>query len=73
VNAVLRIAHHLETEGKSYRIITPYDAQRTVVENGLKEKGLSWEDKCFNVDSFQGLRFSLSLLSFVMLIIVFRK
>jgi regulator of nonsense transcripts 1 len=54
LKAVLRIARQFEAEEKSYRIITPYDAQRTFIENGLKEEELSWEDKCFNVDSFQG-------------------
>jgi len=54
LKAVLRIARQFQTDGKSYRIITPYDGQRTVIENGLKEENLFWEDKCFNVDSFQG-------------------
>ncbi|KAG0706772.1 AAA domain-containing protein, partial [Suillus ampliporus] len=39
---------------KRFRIITPYDAQRSMVEEGLKAHELEWEDKCFNVDSFQG-------------------
>ncbi|KAG2367897.1 AAA domain-containing protein [Suillus spraguei] len=38
----------------SIRIITPYDAQRSLIEEGLKHSELDWEDKCFNVDSFQG-------------------
>jgi superfamily I DNA and/or RNA helicase len=25
-----------------------------LLEHGLKEAGLPWEDKCFNIDSFQG-------------------
>jgi superfamily I DNA and/or RNA helicase len=52
--AVLEIAKHLETSGKQYRIITPYEAQRGAIEDKLKEEGLHWGDKCFNVDSFQG-------------------
>ncbi|KAK7681870.1 hypothetical protein QCA50_015218 [Cerrena zonata] len=54
VNAVTCIARKYEYEGKSYRIITPYDAQRHAIEKSLKDSGLKWEDKCFNVDSFQG-------------------
>ncbi|KAH9058403.1 P-loop containing nucleoside triphosphate hydrolase protein [Lactarius vividus] len=54
VEAVMLIAEHLQEEGTSYRIITPYDAQRSELERALKEKELVWEDKCFNVDSFQG-------------------
>ena len=52
--AVLLLAEKLEEQGKGYRIITPYDGQRTHIETEMKEKGLKWEDKCFNVDSFQG-------------------
>ncbi|KAI0719276.1 P-loop containing nucleoside triphosphate hydrolase protein [Cerioporus squamosus] len=52
--AVLRIAEKLQAEGKEYCIITPYDAQRSALEREMKESGLDWEDRCFNVDSFQG-------------------
>jgi len=45
----------MQADNKRFRIITPYDAQRSLVEEGLKANGLEWEDKCFNVDSFQGL------------------
>lgn len=39
----------------SYRIITPYDAQRSLIETDMKkENDLKWQDKVFNVDSFQG-------------------
>ncbi|OAX42497.1 hypothetical protein K503DRAFT_733553 [Rhizopogon vinicolor AM-OR11-026] len=44
----------LQAAGKHFRIITPYDAQRSLIEEGLKNNQLEWEDKCFNVDSFQG-------------------
>ncbi|KAI9461671.1 P-loop containing nucleoside triphosphate hydrolase protein [Lactarius psammicola] len=54
VEAVTLIAEHLQEKGVSYRIITPYDAQRNALERALKKKDLIWEDKCFNVDSFQG-------------------
>lgn len=48
------LAQYLQDEGKSYRIITPYDAQRSEIERALQEEDLNWHDKCFNVDSFQG-------------------
>ncbi|RPD74791.1 P-loop containing nucleoside triphosphate hydrolase protein [Lentinus tigrinus ALCF2SS1-7] len=51
---VLKITEKLQAEGKQFCIITPYDAQRSYLEKELKEAGLEWEDKCFNVDSFQG-------------------
>ncbi|KAM5535941.1 hypothetical protein V8D89_010381 [Ganoderma adspersum] len=54
---VLKIAKKLQEEDKEYCIITPYDAQRSFLENDLKSSGLIWEDKCFNVDSFQGKSF----------------
>ncbi|TFY66809.1 hypothetical protein EVG20_g4292 [Dentipellis fragilis] len=54
VHMVIRIARRFLNEGKSFRIITGYDAQRTALENTMKSEGLNWEDKCFNVDSFQG-------------------
>ncbi|KAH9917836.1 P-loop containing nucleoside triphosphate hydrolase protein [Fomitopsis serialis] len=52
--AVLKIAAKMQEEGKEYRIITPYDAQRSLIEEDMKAMGLAWQDKCFNVDSFQG-------------------
>ena len=53
--AVFKIAEKLQTEEKDYCIITPYDAQRNFLEREMKDRPeLSWEDKCFNVDSFQG-------------------
>ncbi|KAI0777150.1 AAA domain-containing protein [Irpex lacteus] len=50
LTAVLLMARR----GKAYRIITPYDGQRSYIENLLKSEGIPWEDRCFNVDSFQG-------------------
>ncbi|KAG2128077.1 AAA domain-containing protein [Suillus cothurnatus] len=44
----------LQAKNKQFRIITPYDAQRSLIEDKLKLQDLKWEDKCFNVDSFQG-------------------
>ncbi|PPQ67578.1 hypothetical protein CVT25_012072 [Psilocybe cyanescens] len=54
VKVVLEIARQLVGCRKSFRIITPYDAQRSLLENCLKRAKLPWENKCFNVDSFQG-------------------
>jgi regulator of nonsense transcripts 1 len=49
------LAQHLQDKNKSYRIITPYDAQRNTIESGMKQaENLNWGDKCFNVDAFQG-------------------
>ncbi|KAH9945186.1 P-loop containing nucleoside triphosphate hydrolase protein [Epithele typhae] len=52
--AVIKIAAKLQAEEKNFCIITPYDAQRTLLVTDLKAAGLQHEDKCFNVDSFQG-------------------
>jgi superfamily I DNA and/or RNA helicase len=54
VQAVVHLARIMETTGKSFRIVTPYDPQRQRIENALKLAKLKWEDKVFNVDSFQG-------------------
>ena len=51
---VCHIARLYQDQNKPYRIITPYDAQRTAIEIGLKSANLNWENKVFNVDSFQG-------------------
>ena len=53
------MAKYLQEDETNYRIITPYDAQRSAIEAEMKETGLHWQDKCFNVDSFQGLVFIL--------------
>jgi superfamily I DNA and/or RNA helicase len=51
----LALAEKLQEKMKSFKIITPYAEQTTFIEASLKKKGLDWEDKCFNVDSFQGI------------------
>jgi len=51
---VVKVARLYESKGMSFRIITPYDAQRAHIESLLKVEKLSWKDKVFNVDSFQG-------------------
>jgi len=54
--AVLKLASHLQKQQKEFQIITPYEDQRSTIEEQMKETpGLDWENKCFNVDSFQGL------------------
>ncbi|KAI5989422.1 P-loop containing nucleoside triphosphate hydrolase protein [Pisolithus orientalis] len=52
--AILKLAQIFQNQGKRFKIITPYDSQRTLIENELKSAEMQWEDKCFNVDSFQG-------------------
>ncbi|KDR78869.1 hypothetical protein GALMADRAFT_1274943 [Galerina marginata CBS 339.88] len=52
--AILKLAQKLEEQEKKYRIITPYEGQRSHIEMRMQEEGLQWGDKCFNVDSFQG-------------------
>lgn len=54
VNAVVHIARKYTKEGKTYRVITPYDGQRNMIEAALKGASLPWENCCFNVDAFQG-------------------
>jgi len=65
IEAVLLLAQHLQDEGKSYRIITPYDAQRSEIERALQEEELNWHGKCFNVDSFQGNEDDIIIISVV--------
>ena len=48
------MARRYMEEGKNFKIITPYDAQRNAIENALKTAFLPWENAVFNVDSFQG-------------------
>lgn len=57
--AVVQIAKHLQNQNKSYRIITPYGSQRTLIEDEMKKAtgGMDWEDKCFTLDAFQGPEF----------------
>ncbi|EJD41096.1 hypothetical protein AURDEDRAFT_138789 [Auricularia subglabra TFB-10046 SS5] len=53
-SAGLSIQNQLETGKRDFRIITPYDAQRKVLEDKLKATDVRWEDTVFCVDSFQG-------------------
>ncbi|KZT29778.1 hypothetical protein NEOLEDRAFT_1055794, partial [Neolentinus lepideus HHB14362 ss-1] len=59
------IAGHLEERELSYRVITPYDAQRSLLEENFRNNSLTWKDKCFNVDSFQGNEDDYIILSLV--------
>lgn len=52
--AIVQLATIFQVQEKNYRIITPYDAQRSLIEEELKKAELEWGDRCFNVDSFQG-------------------
>jgi hypothetical protein len=54
ITVVVHLAHLYYGQGKEYRVITPYDAQRSAIEKQLELAKIPWEDKCFNVDSFQG-------------------
>ncbi|KAH8827037.1 P-loop containing nucleoside triphosphate hydrolase protein [Flagelloscypha sp. PMI_526] len=53
--AVLKLAAYLAESDLEYKIITPYDGQRNFIEQQMKEEEMEWGNKCFNVDSFQGL------------------
>lgn len=52
--AIIEICKKYKSERRQYRIITPYDGQRNLIEQMLRKNRLEWEDRCFNVDSFQG-------------------
>lgn len=41
-------------QNKEFAVITPYDPQRNEIEKALKAEDLPWENRVFNVDSFQG-------------------
>lgn len=63
MNVIVKIAQRYQNERKKFRIVTAYDAQRNAIETALKSEHLNWEDKCFNVDSFQGEDFDINLLA----------
>ncbi|GLB40323.1 putative AAA domain containing protein [Lyophyllum shimeji] len=65
VSIAVSLARIFNSTGKAYRVITPYDAQRSKLENALKAANLPWEDRCFNVDSFQGNEADYIILSLV--------
>ncbi|KAG2367895.1 AAA domain-containing protein [Suillus spraguei] len=41
-------------QGKQFKIITLYDGQRSAIEKQFESANLPWEDKCFDVNPFQG-------------------
>ncbi|KAI6030237.1 P-loop containing nucleoside triphosphate hydrolase protein, partial [Pisolithus marmoratus] len=51
---VAQIARAYQAKRLDFRIITPYDAQRSFIEHELQNAKVCHEDKVFNVDSFQG-------------------
>ncbi|KAJ7455351.1 P-loop containing nucleoside triphosphate hydrolase protein [Mycena galericulata] len=53
-HATIAAARECHESGRSYRILTPYDAQRALLEATLKAAKIPWENKVFCVDSFQG-------------------
>lgn len=62
----IQLAQNLQAAGKKYKIITPYDPQTHGIEKKMQEtEGLDWEDKCFNVDAFQGNEEDFILISLV--------
>ncbi|KAF7327625.1 AAA-12 domain-containing protein [Mycena kentingensis (nom. inval.)] len=62
--AIIQLAQHLQAQGRSYKIITPYDGQRVLIERAMKETdGLDWKEKVYNVDSFQGNEEDIILIS----------
>ncbi|KAJ7067045.1 AAA domain-containing protein [Mycena amicta] len=66
MQAVIQLATLLQERQKSYKIITPYDGQRNLIENTMRETdGLSWEEKVYNVDSFQGNEEDIIIISLV--------
>ncbi|KAJ7903468.1 AAA domain-containing protein [Mycena olivaceomarginata] len=63
--AAIAEAREYYDKNKSYRIITPYDAQRALLESTLKAAKIPWENKVFCVDSFQGNEEDYIILSIV--------
>ncbi|KAI6108106.1 P-loop containing nucleoside triphosphate hydrolase protein [Pisolithus sp. B1] len=51
---VVQIAGAYQAKRLDFRIVTPYDAQRALIEHELEVANLDHDDKVFNVDSFQG-------------------
>ncbi|KAG1804979.1 P-loop containing nucleoside triphosphate hydrolase protein [Suillus plorans] len=50
ISVIIHLARIYNTQGKQYRILTPYDGQRSTIEHQLELAKLPWEDKCFNED-----------------------
>ncbi|OJA13623.1 hypothetical protein AZE42_03977 [Rhizopogon vesiculosus] len=54
IQVIIHLARLYSKLGRQYKVLTPYDAQSVAIEKQLESEDLPWEDKCFNVDSFQG-------------------
>ncbi|KAG1821660.1 P-loop containing nucleoside triphosphate hydrolase protein [Suillus subaureus] len=54
MSVVIHLARIYNKQGKQYRILTPYDGQRSSIERQLELANLPWADKCFDVNFFQG-------------------
>ncbi|EIN09738.1 hypothetical protein PUNSTDRAFT_44029 [Punctularia strigosozonata HHB-11173 SS5] len=65
VQIVVHLVRRLARLNAAFRVITPYDGQRTKLESAIKSNNLPWEDKVFNVDSFQGNEEEVILISLV--------
>ncbi|KAK7033222.1 regulator of nonsense transcripts 1 [Favolaschia claudopus] len=65
IRAAISEAKKCVAKHRSYRIITPYDAQRARLEKALESAGIPWEDRVFCVDSFQGNESDYIILSLV--------
>ncbi|KAF7312419.1 AAA-12 domain-containing protein [Mycena indigotica] len=65
IKVVIAEARKLVQRDKSFRIITPYDPQRSKIEAALRSEGLDADDKVFCVDSFQGNEDDYIILSLV--------
>ncbi|OJA16087.1 hypothetical protein AZE42_05642 [Rhizopogon vesiculosus] len=48
IAAITKLAQLYVNQGKQYKIITPYDAQRNAIERQLKSEELPWEDSIGN-------------------------
>lgn len=59
------MAKYLQKNNLAYKIITPYDAQRALLQKNLEDARLDWENKCFNVDAFQGNEEDIIIISIV--------
>ncbi|KAF7316738.1 AAA-12 domain-containing protein [Mycena chlorophos] len=74
MQAVIQLATLFQERNKSYKIITPYDGQRELIEHTMKAtEGLDWEEKVYNVDSFQGNEEDIIIISLRAMYIISSK
>jgi superfamily I DNA and/or RNA helicase len=55
---VKKLVEAASNKNLDFRVITPYEGQRSRIETQLKSAGLPYQDRVFNVDSFQGETYS---------------